>query len=122
VWLVALVAVLVGSVLSWFMIYSLAASKSALNSEINRLTIHWRTSVMLIPAWLVFPVIRTIYLTVSAIARKSQFSNVNNAISDANKQISQTKTNLTAITTQVNSLQTQTSHITDSNWNTANSK
>jgi len=109
VWLVALVAVLVGSVLSWFMIYSLAASKSAFNSEINKINNSLAHIGDANSSMVSFSGYQDNLLNSLSDSTQSQFSNVNNAISDANKQISQTKTNLTAITTQVNSLQTQTS-------------
>ena len=107
VWLVALIAILVGSVLSWVMVYSLAASKSVFNAEINKINNSLAHMGDANSSMVSFTGYQDNLLNSLSDSMQSQFSNVNNAISDANKQISQTKTNLTAVTNQVNSLQTQ---------------
>jgi uncharacterized coiled-coil protein SlyX len=109
VWLVALVAILVGSFLSWLMVYNLAASKSAFTSEINKINNSLEHIGDANSSMVSFSGYQDNLFNSLSDSTQSQFGNVNNAISDANKQIIQNKTNLTAVTTRVSSLQTQIS-------------
>ena len=107
VWLVAFVAILVASLLSWFMLNDLATSKTIFNSEINKITNSLEHINDADSSAVSFTSYQDNLINNLSDNTQSQFGSVNNAINDANTQISQTQTNLAVVNTQVNNLQTQ---------------
>jgi cell division protein FtsL len=107
IWLITVVAILIASVISWFMVSNMAVSKSFLNSEINTITNSLNHLNDANSNVVSFTGYQDNLINSLGNKTQSQIDSVNSSITDANNQIKQTNTNLSGLTTQVNGLQTQ---------------
>ena len=108
VWLVAFVAILIATLINWFMVTNLAAPKADYASEINKINNsvgHVNDSATSLTVFTDYQNTRIDNLNDTT---QSQFDDVNSSIADANNKIGQTQNDLTGVKTQANNLKTQT--------------
>ena len=111
VWLVAIVAILVASLINWFMVTNLAEPKSVYAADINKINNsigHENDSATSLNA---FSSYQNTLISNLSDNTQSQFDDVNNSITDANNKINQTQTDLAGVQTQANNLKTQTDNM-----------
>lgn len=107
IWLIALIVILIASLISWFMVYEIAASKVLLNSEIVNVTNSLEHLNDANSNVVTYTSYQDNLINNLGDKTQSQFDSVTDSITDADNQISQTQTNLAVATTQISSLQTQ---------------
>jgi len=110
-WLIAIVAILVASLINWFMVTNLAASKSVYASDINKINNsmgHINDSTASLNVFTDYQNTRIDDLTDNT---QTQFDEVNNSLADTNNQIGQTQSDLAGVKTQANNLKTQTDNL-----------
>ena len=108
VWLVALVAILITTLINWLMVTNLAAPKTVYASEINKINNsvgHMNDSATSLTVFTDYQNTRIDNLNDTT---QSQFDDVNSSITDANNKIGQVQNDLAGVKTQANNLKTQT--------------
>ena len=111
VWLVAIIAILIASLIAWFMVTNLAAPKSVYAADVNQINnsmSHVNDSTTSLNNFMSFENTKIADLSDNT---QSQFDDVNSSITDATNQISQTQSDLAGIKTQANNLKTQTDNL-----------
>jgi len=107
-WLPAVSAILVASLISWFMVTTLATPRSVDASQINRINNsmgHINDATTSLNAFTDYQNTRIDNLSDNT---QGQFDDVNNSITDANNKISETQKDLAGVQNQSNDLQTHT--------------
>ena len=107
VWLVAIVAILIASLVNYFMVTNLAAPKSVYASEIDKVNNsmgHINDSTASLDSFASFQNTRIDDLSDNT---QSQFDDVNNAIIDANNNIGQVQKDLTAAKSDTTALKNE---------------
>jgi archaellum component FlaC len=108
VWLVAFVAILIATLINWFMVTNLAASKTVYASEINKINNsvgHMNDSATSLTGFTDYQNTRIDELNDST---QSQFDDVNSSIADVNNKTGQVQNDLAGVKNQANNLKIQT--------------
>ena len=111
VWLVAIIAILIASLINWFMVTNLAAPKSVYAADVDRIDnsiSHANDSTASLNNFMSFENTKIADLSDNT---QSQFDDVNGSITDANNKIGQTLSDLGGVKTQANNLKTQTDNL-----------
>ena len=111
IWLVAFIAILIASILNWFMVINLAAPKSDYASEINRINNsmgHMDDSATSLDN---FTNYQNTQINDLSDNTQAQFDEVNGSITDTNNKITQTQNDLLGVEAKANNLQTQTNDL-----------
>ena len=111
VWLVAIIAILIASLINWFMVTNLAAPKSVYAADVDRIDnsiSHANDSTTSLNNFMSFENTKIADLSDNT---QSQFDDVNGSITDANNKIGQTQSDLAGVKTQANNLKTQTDNL-----------
>ena len=111
IWLVAIVAILIASLINWFMVTNLAAPKSVYASEINKINNsmgHMNDSSTSLDN---FTSYQNTQINDLSDNTQTQFDEVNGSITDTNNKITQTQNDLLGVEAKANNLQTQTNDL-----------